>query len=485
MKRLITILSAVSIALISCQQNLVPDEQEITASADEVMTRTYSTGKVIPDDPVIFLPATNMKAWTDIESLEDRFEACKVSETRLSNMTTEALVKSMMNYPLNYLVFVYNDPKMAIDIIVNNSTLHKEYISRPDAAEVIVDMYSEVVVDMRPEKSDFDGDYRNLSYTNTMFIEHFLGSHVFTVLGKASVKQKLTEIVEINLNERLQNTEKFSMYSIEPLLEIDKTQALGVIDSGRYVYSPFVLLGYDKVYTVFGKEVETSIYAQMNTTDMENIINDVVTNHPNAIIRGAATRDYNCHSYAWYSQDLNNTHWIKKQTHDGVYQLSKYWTSDLYESCLESEAEKIHYSDGDHSAIKLSNGNYLSKWGQGPLVEHAPMDCPYLKTNINYYRIRTTPLPGSITITGTTPVVTNQSYNYSINERYSSLTYSWEVRFMDAPTPTPFILNVNSTGRGCSLICQDYGLFKMIVNGYYQGRKVASGQLNVISMPNL
>ena len=113
MKRLITILSAVSIALISCQQNLVPDEQEITASADEVMTRTYSTGKVTPDDPVIFLPATNMKAWTDIESLEDRFEACKVSETRLSNMTTEALVKSMMNYPLNYLVFVYNDPKMA------------------------------------------------------------------------------------------------------------------------------------------------------------------------------------------------------------------------------------------------------------------------------------------------------------------------------------------------------------------------------------
>ena len=99
MKRLITILSALSIALISCQQNLVPDQQEITASADEVMTRTYSTGKVTPDDPVIFLPATTMKAWTDIESLEDRFEACRVSETRLSNMTTEALVKSMMNYP--------------------------------------------------------------------------------------------------------------------------------------------------------------------------------------------------------------------------------------------------------------------------------------------------------------------------------------------------------------------------------------------------
>ena len=137
MKRLITILSAVSIALISCQQNLVPDQPEITTSADEVMTRTYSTGKVAPDDPVIFLPATNMKAWTDIESLEDRFEACKVSETRLSNMTTEALVKSMMNYPLNYLVFVYNDPKMAIDIIVNHSTLHKEYISTSEYISTI------------------------------------------------------------------------------------------------------------------------------------------------------------------------------------------------------------------------------------------------------------------------------------------------------------------------------------------------------------
>lgn len=472
-----------SVLLISCQQSLTPDQSDLAVPKNEVMARALSTGKVGPDDPVVFLPAVDMKAWTDIGSLEDRFAACEIPVSRLSAMTTEALVKSMMNYPLNYLVLMHNDPKEAIDIIVKHSPLHKEFLSRPDAAEVFVDMYAEVEMDISPKKSNFDGDYRNLSYTNTLFMEHFLGSLALAGFEKASVKQKLTEAVEINLNERIQDTENYSMFTIKPLLEIDKVQALGIIDSGRYNYSPFVFLEYDKVYTVFGKEIETCIYAEMTVVDMENITNEVVTQYPNAIIRGSATRDYNCHSYAWHSQSLTNGHWIECYTQSGVYQLSKYWTSDLYVNCSESDAEKVHYSDGDHSAIKLSNGNYLSKWGQGPLVEHAPMHCPYLKTNIQYYKMRTAPLLGSITITGTTPVEINQSYNYSISERYSSLTYSWEVRYMDAPTPTPFILNVNSTGRGCSLTCQDYGLFNTIAYGYYQGRTVAQGQLQVIAMP--
>ena len=41
MKKLITLLSAISIALISCQQNLTP---EISAPADEVMTKSLSAG---------------------------------------------------------------------------------------------------------------------------------------------------------------------------------------------------------------------------------------------------------------------------------------------------------------------------------------------------------------------------------------------------------------------------------------------------------
>lgn len=468
-----------SVLLISCQQSLTPDQSDLAVPKNEVMTKSLSTGKVGPDDPVVFLPATNMKAWTGIESLENRFAMCDVPISRLKAMTTEALVKSIMNYPLNYLIFVYNDPETAIDIIVDKSPLHQELLSRLDVKNVFINLYATADLDMRIEKSDFDSDYTSLSYTNTMFMDYFLGYKVLPILGESSVKQQLTEAVIKKLDERVQNKETFSTFSIEPLLVIDETASLGIMSSNRY--SPFNILTISNVKTVFGKDIEACIVAEMSADEMEQIIDDCVTQYPNAILRGSATRDYNSHSYAWYSQSLENNYWINYITQSGIYQLSKYWTSDLYESCSESEAEKIYYSDGDHSAIKLSNGNYLSKWGQGPLMEHSPTYCPYIQTNMEYYRIRTSPIPGSISVNGPTSVEVNQSNYYSVQNYNSNFTYTWEVRFMDAPSPTPFVLNANNST--CTLICQDYGYFKTSIYGYYQGRCVAHGQIGVIAMP--
>lgn len=483
MKRLITILSALSIALISCQQNLVPDQQEITASADEVMTRTYSTGKVTPDDPVIFLPATNMKAWTDIESLEDRFEACRVSETRLSNMTTEALVKSMMNYPLNYLVFVYNDPKIAINLIIENSPLHQEFLSRIDAAEVFVNMYASAELDMNLDKSNYDGDYTSLSYTNTMFMDHFIGADVLQGLRNTSIKQKLTDAVSEKLLSRLQNTNIFSMFSIEPLLTIDKVESLGVasISTRAYVTSTVT------VYTSWGQEITAYTMSSTSSTEAAQMENQARSEYPSAIVKGPATCSYNCHSYAWHNSSTENNHWINSYLTDPTnLQIKRYWTGDLYEETdtFTPDVEKVFYSNGDHSAILLANGNYQSKWGAWPLMEHALRDCPYNSTRIQYFKKKSTDHI-SLIVSGQTPVVTNQNYSYSVSvpSGYTNVDLEWEVRFMDAPSPTPFNLIVSPNGRSASLTCQDYGLFKIIVKGYRNGKYMARGQLDVISMP--
>lgn len=483
MKRLITILSALSIALISCQQNLVPDQQEITASADEVMTRTYSTGKVTPDDPVIFLPATNMKAWTDIESLEDRFEACRVSETRLNNMTTEALVKSMMNYPLNYLVFVYNDPKIAINLIIENSPLHQEFLSRIDAAEVFVNMYASAELDMNLDKSNYDGDYTSLSYTNTMFMDHFIGADVLQGLRNTSIKQKLTDAVSEKLLSRLQNTNIFSMFSIEPLLTIDKVESLGVasISTRAYVTSTVT------VYTSWGQEITAYTMSSTSSTEAAQMENQARLEYPSAIVRGPATWSYNCHSYAWHNSSTENDVWINSYLSDpSDLQLERYWENDLYikSDDLTPDVEKVFYLNGDHSAILLPNGNYQSKWGAWPLMEHALHDCPYNSTQIQYFKKR----PDQyiyLTISGQTPVVTHQNYTYNVSvpAGFANIDLEWEVRFMDAPSPTPFNLIVSPNGRSASLTCQDYGLFKIVVKGYRNDKLMALGQLGVISMP--
>lgn len=91
MKKLITLLSAISIALISCQQNLVPDQPEISAPADEVMTKSLSAGKVGPDDPVVFLTEEDTLFWSQVITLEERFSAINVPSSRLSQMTKQLL----------------------------------------------------------------------------------------------------------------------------------------------------------------------------------------------------------------------------------------------------------------------------------------------------------------------------------------------------------------------------------------------------------
>lgn len=115
-------------------------------------------------------------------------------------------------------------------------------------------------------------------------------------------------------------------------------------------------------------------------------------------------------------------------------------------------------------------------------MEHDLEDCPYYSTNIQYYKIRETPLVGRFNISGQSPVRINQSYSYNIQEDFPLLSFEWEVRFMDAPSPTPFTLTDNVSS--CVLVCQDYGLFKTSVYGYYNGRIVATGQKDVIALPD-
>ena len=381
MKRLITTLSILSVLLISCQRNLTPDCPETVTYADEVMTKSLSSGRVNPDDPVVFLPATNMKAWTDIGPLEDRFAACEVPASRLTSMTTEALVKSMMNYPLNFLVCAYDDPKEAIDLIVEYSPLHQEFLSRSDAAEVFVDFYAEADLDMSLGKCDFDGNYTSLSYANTMFMDHFIGSKLVAGLGKVSVKQKLTEAVSKKLQERLQKPEIFSAYSIKPLVDINAAESLGInvaADESSVREDPTLSLPRNTV-------IHYAVNTEASSAELNALTQMYTSNYPNAIVRGPSTMRYNSHSYAWYRSNTQNDKIVPRYYEDD-FQLQNFWKSDgIFQSSNASSANIVYYPDSDHSAVCVSSNTYVSKWGYGPLMEHAPSYCPFLVTNAQYF----------------------------------------------------------------------------------------------------
>lgn len=138
------------------------------------------------------------------------------------------------------------------------------------------------------------------------------------------------------------------------------------------------------LYTPNGSQVYAFKVEEMSQSDIAYINNQYASAYPNAQLIGNASRTYNCHSYAWnLTEGGTDICWLNQNP-----DLNKYWNDGSYQQVSESNAVKIFYYDGDHSAVKSTThaGKYESKWGQAPLMRHAPDYGPYNQMqNRRYY----------------------------------------------------------------------------------------------------
>lgn len=434
------------------------------SSADVVST-------VQVDAPLTFVSQTNFSAWTEIRGIEERFKACDVPEAQLKMMTTGALVRSILHYPLNYLVFAYNDPQEAIRLVYENSGLHRELASRSDAAEELIKAFSASCMTLDSSRANIAEDSETLSYTDGMFLEYFLGSGLVSGLSSGANKTALREAVRKKLELRSADTLTYSANSLRPLYSIDNQENLQVVTSVNGVE----FVGYQTLYTYFNRPIVGIVWTELSSQEIEYLNNEYCNLYPNAIMRGSASARYNCHSYAWHNSSTDNTVWINA-VYENEFQLSKYWTNDLYVSCSSAAwGLKAYYSDGDHSANILSSGKYLSKWGAGPLMEHDYDNCPYVTTNRQYFK------RVNLTLSGDTMVMPNTTHVYEVRPTYAALDYHWEVAYMDNLSETPGTCTwTRIDDHTYRLEPYEYGLYKINVVAYYKGQEFDYDQMNVI-----
>ena len=81
--------------------------------------------------------------------------------------------------------------------------------------------------------------------------------------------------------------------------------------------------------------------------------------------------------------------WGKKPPCGGVtalqlpfFRLARY---ELKQFRLARHGDQVSYYDDDHSAILVEDGQYVSKWGQGPVVLHDPTYAPYNPHYLFYF----------------------------------------------------------------------------------------------------
>ncbi len=152
----------------------------------------------------------------------------------------------------------------------------------------------------------------------------------------------------------------------------------------------------------------------------------ITDNNWDAVRIGAATSNYNCHSYAWNVTEggPSTDAWLD-QTWNGNPNLSRYWTNDAYiPTSTVGNHEKIFYSSGDqsHSAVTTStSGKVRSKWGRLPLYEHSTAQCPYNSGDLHYYKLVNPTISGSFGA-----LCTNSQRTFSESSFTNiSLNYDW------------------------------------------------------------
>ena len=81
------------------------------------------------------LPGTS--EWEALSTLQEKIDACHVPPETLENMTTEALVETVLNYPLLINIYAFNTVELGIASVSSYFSGINELLGREDARAVL------------------------------------------------------------------------------------------------------------------------------------------------------------------------------------------------------------------------------------------------------------------------------------------------------------------------------------------------------------
>ena len=153
------------------------------------------------------------------------------------------------------------------------------------------------------------------------------------------------------------------------------------------------------IYTPNGSEVFVKQYTEeLPDETINNIIENFQDGNPytGAVLIGPPTTAYNCHSYAWYSQDIeSNNYWMPSPEQyyldESYYEVDYPRPNDIIcyfkDNGTETEEDDINVHSGivdSLNEVDINDENYWyklvnvrSKWGNQGLVYHRGDMCLY------------------------------------------------------------------------------------------------------------
>ena len=239
-------------------------------------------------------------------------------------------------------------------------------------------------------------------------------------------------------------------------------------------------------YSPFGSQVVVNQYDEMTSSERDQLTYDYMVAYPNATLHAMASNLYNGHGYAWIIRDptvnYNDVQELYTKSWVNDVQVSYFLSDGFYETCSASDAEKVFYmASPSHSAVLYPGSTplYISKWGNGPLMEHTLAYCPYSSSNLQYYKVRTTTLLDTQKISGPSHVYVDSINVYSFPPLRGLDSWTWEVESFNPQQSTAFAYYPIMDNTYCIFSCIWPGLYIMTVEGTYNNNTILRSEKNI------
>ena len=372
--------------------------------------------------PVFDYPFTpNSKEWNSYKSVKDRAKALEISQNILSQISTGELLDICLRYPYLVDIMCHDTPQEGLIKVSKHFNGLNELLKRDDVIDAIFKKSMQLPDDISAVAKRDSIEKGRLSFC--CFVAELILLND-DVLSKISEEQaaKVLKVISTNYKMKSQHSEIFKSFNEFPsALLKKKMESINKLSGSLKLAASYNPNNYvdTTMYTPYNNIIPgTKIYdapdVAVGSTEFTYLMQQLYSLYNTGMtfqMVDFPSYKYNCHGYAWHVYQGGSYVWINGVPH-------VFWDDGTYEEVPESLATHVVYT-GDHSAIRINDNLYQSKWGSLALVKHQPNNVPASyepEETKRFFRKKV------FTISGPTFICNSATYNVSTS---SGETVSW------------------------------------------------------------
>lgn len=440
--------------------------------------------------------------WAEMHTFDEKIEACQLPIENVDKMSTGELVYACITHPLAQLYMANPKEFEVFEKVLGKTLVFNALSLREDAAQNLVSYYGKATIQTDLQQYRLHHSSTELTISQMHVLELIIASGFFPAVFDEPLASDLKLVTSNHLALRRLSPELFSTHSkkvaalILRELEADAPftleKANQVLDEMMARESTSIrtkaagdILGTTYYKTPKGSSIYALICEDYSASEKATVDNAYCLDHPNATLIESSSYCYNHHYYAWCAPFGGPDLWINLP--------SAFITDGTYVTSTFSSADVVYSSSDDFSAIPTATqGIVISKWGYGPVMQHAINDSPKgVISSVNYYQINSGSFNvGSIDGDEFAPVGTECTYSYTPFSGYpSNASFEWGIQNSHMnPSEYSYSTNGNQLFITFNVPGEFYIDAYYHVNGYYFAHDEilvqASYEFNNISEPD-